>query len=236
MTSDDLIARLQTMADLGKAAFFPRFFKTGPGQYGEGDVFIGVTVPQIRSVVKEFRAMPLSQVPDLLRSPLHEARLAGLLLMALKFSKADETEREKIVRLYLKNLTYVNNWDLVDSSAPYILGEWLMDKDRSVLDTYARSGDLWEERIAIVATLAFIRKGQLEDTVRIAEILLHHPHDLIHKAVGWMLREAGKRDLSVLRKFLDTHAAVMPRTMLRYALEKLPEPERKRYMAMKKRS
>lgn len=231
--SRHLIAHLQALADPQKAAFFPRFFKTGPGQYGEGDLFLGLTVPQVRASVKAFEDIPLSEIPVLLRHPMHEVRLAGLLLLVRRFEKADEAERARVIECYLGYLDRVNNWDLVDASAPYLLGRWLLDKDRSVLDAFARSTHLWTQRIAIVATLALIRNGETTDTFRIARLLLEHPHDLIHKAVGWMLREAGKRDLAALRSFLDCHAAVMPRTMLRYAIEKLVMAERAHYMGLK---
>jgi 3-methyladenine DNA glycosylase AlkD len=219
---------LKEVADPVKAAFFPRFFKSGPGQYGEGDIFIGVTVPQNRIVAKKFIDLPLKDVEQLLKSPLHECRLCALLILGMQFKKSDESGRKKIVDVYLKNTKYVNNWDLVDGSAQYILGPWLDGKDASVLDTLAVSGNLWEERIAIVSTFYFIRKGELGHTFRIAKLLMHHEHDLIHKAVGWMLREAGKKDLAALEAFLQKHYKTMPRTMLRYAIEKF---EKDRYQA-----
>jgi 3-methyladenine DNA glycosylase AlkD len=234
MTHADVIAALEALRNAKKAAFLPSFFKTGPGQYGEGDVFWGVTVPQIRSVAKRFGNLPLAEAERLLPNPVHEVRLAGVLLLVTRYQKGDTKTREETVRFYLSHLPCVNNWDLVDTSAPYILGDWLLTRDRSLLDTFARSGELWTQRVAIVATYAFIRKGELEDTFRIAEILLHHPHDLIHKAVGWMLREAGKKNRLALEAFVEKHAADMPRTMLRYALEKFGQDERKRYMGMKK--
>lgn len=234
MTHDDVRHALQDLADPEKAAFFPRFFKTAPGQYGEGDVFLGITVPQVRSVAKRFASLPFPEIAKLLSDPVHELRLAGLEILVMRYEKGKEDVRKECVEFYCSHLEGVNNWDLVDGSAPYILGDWLLTRDRSMLYAFARSGDLWKERIAIVATYAFIREGQYDDTLRIAELLLHHPHDLIHKAVGWMLREAGKKDRAALTAFLDVHAATMPRTMLRYSIEKFEEPLRKRYLAMKK--
>lgn len=230
MTHQDVQFALEAAADPAKKDFLPRFFKTGPGQYGEGDIFLGVTVPQTRLIVKKYRTLPLPEAEKLLHSPLHECRLAALLIMVTQYQKADEATRKKIVDLYLRNTAYVNNWDLVDSSAPYILGAWLDGKDASILDTLAASGDLWEERIAIVATQYFIRKGDFSHTLRIAEQLINHKHDLIHKAVGWMLREVGKKDVSVLESFLKKHSQTMPRTALRYAIEKFDEPQRKAYL------
>lgn len=230
----DIRKALEKVADPTKAAFFPRFFKAGKGEYAEGDRFLGVTVPQQRSIAKQFRETPLKTIEEMLADPMHEMRLTALLILDLQFQKASADERKAIVDFYLRHLDGVNNWDLVDGSAPYILGEYLKTKkDRSVLYRLARSGQLWRERIAIVATYALIKTGETEDTVRIATILLPHTHDLIHKAVGWMLREMGKKDDAALRVFLDLHAATMPRTMLRYAIEKMSPRDRQRYMRMK---
>lgn len=226
---------LKQAADPTKAAFFPSFFKTGKGQYGEGDVFIGVTVPKQREIAKQFRDTPFEDIEAMLADPVHEMRLTALLILDLQFAKGSQEERKAIVDFYLRHLDGVNNWDLVDSSAPQMLGTWLLTKkDHAVLYRLARSGKLWRERVAIVATQALIKVGEFEDTIRIAEILLHHKHDLIHKAVGWMLREMGKKDEAVLRAFLDKHAAVMPRTMLRYAIEKMTSKDRAAYLAHKK--
>lgn len=222
---------LKALADPVKKAFFPKFFKTGKGEYAEGDVFAGVTVPRTRTVVKKYKDLPINDVESLLHNPIHECRLAALLILAEQFKKADDSMRRKIVDLYMKNTAYVNNWDLVDSSAQYILGAWLDGKDASILDTLAQSKSLWEQRIAIIATYHFIRKNQFSHTLRIAELLLNHKHDLIHKAVGWMLREVGNRDLSIEEKFLKKHYKTMPRTMLRYAIEKFEEMKRKKYLA-----
>jgi 3-methyladenine DNA glycosylase AlkD len=216
-----------------KAASSARFFRTGPGQYGEGDVFLGVTVPEQRAIAKRFADAPFGDLETMLADPVHEMRLTALHILALRFKKADADGKKAIADFYLRHLDGVNNWDLVDSSAPYILGAWLLPKkDRSVLYRLARSGKLWRERVAIVATQELIRHREFEDTIRIATILLHHKHDLIHKAVGWMLREVGKKDDAVLRAFLDEHAATMPRTALRYAIEKMSPAERARYRGM----
>lgn len=225
---------LRVKADPKKAAFFPRFFKAGKGEYGEGDVFMGVTVPLMREVAKEFRDAPLETIEEMLADPVHEMRLTALHILVLQFKKADADGKKAIADFYLRHLDGVNNWDLVDSSAPQILGAWLLPKkDRSVLYRLARSGSLWRERVAIVATQELIRRGEFEDTIRIATILLHHKHDLIHKAVGWMLREVGKKDEKVLRAFLAAHAATMPRTALRYAIERMDALDRSAYMRAK---
>ena len=207
-----------------------RFFKTGPGQYGEGDIFIGVKVPHIRTVARSYQKLPVSQIRQLLRSPIHEERLLALIILIHQFNKGDAGAKEAIVTLYLEHTRYTNNWDLIDVSAPNIIGEWLKDKDRTALHTLARSKNIWERRIAIIATLAFIRNGEVSDTFLIADILLKDPEDLIRKATGWMLREAGKRNIQALRNFLKARHDVMPRTMLRYAIERFPEEERQMYM------
>ncbi len=227
---------LAAAADPGKAAFFPRFFKAGKGEYAEGDKFMGVTVPQMRVVAKRFSDLPLSVIEKLLADPWHEMRMIGLFVLVSQFEKGDAKRRKRIVDFYLSHLKGVNNWDLVDLSAYKILGEWLADKDRKKLYGLAKSNVLWERRIAIVSTYAFIRKNDLKDTFALAEILLHDRHDLMHKAVGWMLREAGKRDADALRSFLAKHAATMPRTALRYAIEKFSETERRRWLSKKRRS
>jgi 3-methyladenine DNA glycosylase AlkD len=226
------ISSLRLLSNLEKARQSQRFFKTGPGEYGEGDQFLGLTVPEIRSLVPQSDDLSEAEVLTLLRSEWHEERLLALLIWVRRFEKAkkDETARERIVDLYLANTKWINNWDLVDSSAPQILGAWLLKRDRAVLRTLAQSKSLWEQRIAMLATQAFIRAGEFTDTVQLCEGFLHHPHDLMHKACGWMLREAGKRDEAVLRAFLDQHAAKMPRTMLRYAIEKLEPAVRQGYM------
>lgn len=221
------------MANPEKAAFFPRFFKAGPGEYAEGDKFIGVIVPNQRKVAKQFRDLPQTEIDKLLNDPVHECRLTGLLILVGQFERSkDQAQRKSIMQYYLSRTDAVNNWDLVDSSAHKILGKWLVDrKDRRVLDRLAKSKNMWEQRIAMVATYTLIKNGELDDTLRLAEKLLSHKHDLIHKAVGWMLREAGKQDDKVLLAFLDQHAHRMPRTMLRYSIEKLSDARRKKYLA-----
>ena len=211
-----------------------RFFKTGPGQYGEGDKFLGIKVPETRMVVKAcWQETSLSDLEECLVSEFHEVRLAALLTLVEIFNhaKKDPLLQRQCVDTYLSHTDYINNWDLVDLSCYNLLGTWLLDKDRSLLYDLARYGKtIWEQRIGMVSTMQFIRHGQLDDTFAIADILLHHPHDLIHKAVGWLLREAGKRDVEALKDFLDSRCRTMPRTMLRYAIEKFPEPERKHYL------
>jgi 3-methyladenine DNA glycosylase AlkD len=207
-----------------------RFFRTGPGDYGEGDRFIGVTVPAVRELARRFQNAPIAEIDALLKSPLHEARLLALLLLVEQFRAGDETARRRIYDLYLRRTPFINNWDLVDSSAYHIVGGWLSERSRAPLMKLARSKSIWERRIAIIATLYFIRCGNLRDTFRIADVLLEDSHDLIHKAVGWMLREAGNRDPAAERRFLASRHTRMPRTMLRYAIEKFPERERRRYL------
>lgn len=209
-----------------------KFFQAFPGGYGQGDEFIGVTVPNQRAVAKMFyRDIPLDELEQLLREPIHEYRLTALFIMVLKYQKSKNHEEKKgVVDIYLRNTDRVNNWDLVDSSAHLILGDYLLDRDRQQLYDFAKSENLWVQRIAIIATLCFIRKNQFDDTLRIAELLLNHRHDLIHKAVGWMLREVGNRDYDVEFDFLVKHYKNMPRTMLRYAIEKFPEDVRQAFL------
>jgi 3-methyladenine DNA glycosylase AlkD len=222
---------LARFASPAKAKISASFFKTGKGEYGEGDVFLGVTMPEVRSVVKKYLHLPLEDIKLLLQSKIHEHRLTGLLLLVEKFKKAGEAGKEKLIEFYLKSTKYVNNWDLVDTSAHQLLGEWLQDKPKEILHKLAKSKSLWERRISIVATYAFIRRRQLEHTLAIAEKLLHDSHDLMHKATGWMLREVGKREQRVLEQFLNRHAKTMPRTMLRYAIERFPEKRRKHWLS-----
>ncbi len=202
------------------------FFKTGKGQYGYGDVFIGVTVPEQRKVAKHFKDLPLPEIKKLLLSKYHECRLTALIILVAQFNAGDEKTREKIAKFYLVNAKRVNNWDLVDSSAPYILGQYLLHKDRSVLYKLVKSKNLWERRIAILATFWFIREGDFKDALAIGETLLSDTEDLMHKATGWMLREVGKRSRPTLVRFLNAHKATMPRTALRYAIEHFPKNER----------
>jgi len=229
--SGDIRARLRTRADPARVPILQRFFKTGPGEYGEGDVFAGITVPDLRAVCRECRDAPTPEILELLVSPVHEERLLALMLLVEAFKRGTDSTKRDIYRLYLANTKFINNWDLVDSSAPQIVGAWLAGRSRAPLGRLARSSSLWERRIAIIATLFFIRQDDLEETFRIADLLLADDHDLIHKAVGWMLREAGKRSPDAEREYLKTRYRRMPRTMLRYAIEKLPEAERRRYLA-----
>ncbi len=231
MTSADAIHDLQKIADPAKALVYRRFFKTGKGQYGEGDVFLGVTVPTIRLIVKKYRDLSFPDLKLLLKSKWHEARLLGLLILVDQYESADEKMKNKACYFYLKNLHRVNNWDLVDSSAYKILGEFLFTRSRTILYDMALSNNLWVQRVAIVSTLAFIRRCDYSDTFRLAKMLLGHPHDLIHKATGWMLREVGKKDEKKLKSFLIKHAKHMPRTMLRYAIERLLPEERKNFLS-----
>ncbi len=230
MTAMEIRRKLRSLADKQKAKLLQGFFKTGPGQYGEGDVFIGITVPVLRKTVKECRDAGLTDIAPLLRSPIHEERLCALLLLIQLFKESDQAGRDKVLAFYLKNTRYVNNWDLVDLSAPAVVGAHLLAQSRKRLYQLAGSPDLWERRIAIVATFSMIRQNDFSDTLKIAELLMGDDHDLIHKAVGWMLREVGKRDVRVLEDFLRSRYALMPRTMLRYAIERLPEARRKRYL------
>ena len=226
--SEEILLR----ADPSQVAGLSRFFKTGPGQYGEGDRFLGIKVPVTRSVVKSCWAeTSFEDLEECIVSPYHELRLAALLTIVEHFSHAKQMVfKQRCVDFYLAHTRYINNWDLVDLSCYPLLGVWLLDKDRSLLYDLARNGKtIWEQRIGIVSTMTFIRHGQLDDTFAIADILLHHPHDLIQKAVGWLLREAGKRDKAALEAFLRPRCPVMPRTMLRYAIEKFPPEEREKW-------
>jgi 3-methyladenine DNA glycosylase AlkD len=223
-------AELERLSDLEHAKKLQGFFKTGKGEYGEGDVFIGVRVPDQRRIARKYRNIPLTDALELLRSGIHEHRLTALFILTEQFSRGDEEARQRIVDLYLSNTAYVNNWDLVDSSAHKILGAWLVDKPRGVLYELARSESLWERRISIISTFAFIAHGDLVDAIALAGALVDDGHDLIHKASGWVLREVGKKDQSVLEEFLLEHFETMPRTMLRYAIERLPEERRRLYM------
>lgn len=228
MTISELKKDLREYASANDAKFLQGFFKTGKGQYGEGDIFIGVRVPNSRKVAKKYRDLAPSDVEKLLRSRIHEERLVALLILVERMNKVNE--QQKIVELYLKNINNINNWDLVDLSASKIIGRYLSDKSRNVLYELAKSASLWEKRIAIIATCYFIRNNDFTDTLNIAEILIDDKHDLIHKAVGWMLREVGKRSLSAEEKFLKKHCRTMPRTMLRYAIEKFDKKKKDFYM------
>jgi len=235
-TYSAIVNDLKSLIQPEKAAFLPRFFKTGKGQYGEGDLFHGIVVPDQRTVAKRhFATTNKETIIQLLDSPYHEERLTALFILCLHFnsSKKIGTEKEWF-DLYVSKAERVNNWDLVDSSAHIIMGAYLENRDRQLLYTFASSDSLWKNRIAVVATWHFIRKNDLKDILQLSEILLHHPHDLMHKAIGWMLREAWKRDPLAIEEFLDEHATVMPRTMLRYTIEKLDEKKRKNYLLKRK--
>ena len=230
VTASQISKILRRLAKPEIAEHSQRFFKTGEGEYGEGDQFLGIRVPILRQQVKNFRETPLQEIQSLLKSSFHEERLFSLLLLVHKFARANDEEKSAIYRLYMRNTRYINNWDLVDSSAHHIVGVYLEGRDRGVLHDLAHSDNLWERRIAIISTFQFIRNNQFEDTLSLSRQLLYDREDLIHKAVGWMLREIGKRDVSIEKEFLKSHYQQMPRTMLRYAIEKFPEPERKKYL------
>lgn len=229
-TADFVIKDLKKLSSAKKAKASSWFFKTGKGQYGEGDVFIGVTVPEQRMIAKKYIDLELAEIVKLLQNKIHECRLTALFMLVGRY-KTKKDESKKIVDLYLKNTKYINNWDLVDSSAPYILGHYLLEKDKSILYKFAVSKDLWKRRISILSTAWFIKEGEYFDTLKISEILLNDKQDLIHKAVGWMLREVGKKSLKTLTDFLDKNRYVMPRTMLRYAIEKFSREKRMIYLS-----
>ena len=220
--------------DEAQARHLSRFFKTGPGQYGEGDLFLGIKVPTTREIVKQqWKSTGFDELEECVASPYHEIRLAALLTLIQIFShaKGDTDTQKRCVDFYLSHTAHINNWDLVDLTCYEIIGTWLLDKDRTLLYQLAEKGKtIWEQRIGIVSTMKFIRNGETDDTFRIADILLHHPHDLIQKATGWLLREAGKKDEGKLKEYLSTRYKTMPRTTLRYAIEKFPEEERKAYL------
>lgn len=221
-----ITSELQALSNAEKREIFPRFFKAGKGEYGEGDRFLGVTVPNVRAIAKQHKDIALAEIQELIQSEWHEVRLCALLIMVEKSKKKDETLRQQLFDLYLSQTDRINNWDLVDLSCRFIIGEYLLDKSRDILYQLAQSPLLWDNRIAIVSTYAFIRKGQLEDTYALSDLMMQHPHDLMHKAIGWMLREAGKRDSERLYDYVMSHRADMPRTMLRYAIEKFSPKER----------
>jgi 3-methyladenine DNA glycosylase AlkD len=230
MTVEEVRKLLRSLGDKQAAMHAQRFFKTGKGEYGAGDRFLGIRVPVLRQQIRQCAQLQHKAILSLLHSPFHEERLFALLLLVDRFSKAGEKQRASIYRHYLANTRYINNWDLVDSSASQIVGAYLEDKDRQVLYELADSADLWERRIAIISTFHFIRQNDFADTLRIAALLQNDQHDLIHKAVGWMLRELGKRDVNVEEEFLKSRYREMPRTMLRYAIERFPEQKRKKYL------
>ena len=217
---------LSKLKNKEKAEILSRFFKTGKGQYGEGDIFLGITVPQQRKIAKEYSNLTLEDLQELISSKIHEYRLISLLILIIKYKNS----KQEIFNFYLKNTKNINNWDLVDLSAPNIIGNYIIQKDKSILYKLARSNNLWEKRIAILSTFEFIKNNEFEDTLKISEILLSDKHDLIHKAVGWMLREIGKRNQKIEEQFLKKHYKNMPRTMLRYAIEKFEKDKREQYL------
>ena len=230
MDVQNIQRKLKQLGSKEKAKILQRFFKTGPGEYGEGDAFIGVKVPELRKLAKEYDGITTPQVKRLLTSAIHEERLLSLFILVRKYEKGDDAEKKGIYDLYLNHTKYVNNWDLVDASAQHIVGAFLMNKKKEPLYRLAKSTDLWERRISVLATFYFIKHDKFTETLKIAQILLTDREDLIHKAVGWMLREIGNRHLPAEEKFLKKHYKKMPRTMLRYAIEKFPESKRQKYL------
>ncbi|TLU81942.1 MAG: DNA alkylation repair protein [Chlorobium sp.] len=230
VTASMIIKELEALSNPEAALFAQKFFKTGPGEYAEGDLFRGIRVPVLRKMVPSLDGTPLPEVIRLLESAFHEDRLLALLLLMRRFAKGNDTVRQHIHDLYLEHTRYINNWDLVDISAQYLVGAFLRLRDRTLLYQLAASKSMWERRIAILATFHFIRKGEFDDTLALAELLLDDPEELLHKATGWMLREVGKRDLPTLESFLQLHYPRMPRVMLRYAIERLPEARRLMYL------
>jgi len=227
---DSIEKDLLALKENKKAEILSRFFKTGKGEYGEGDIFLGVSVPKQREIAKKYPNTSIPELQKLLLNKIHEYRLTALLILIDKYKKADKINKKIIFDFYLKNTKNINNWDLVDLSSRFILGNFLLDKNRSILYRLAKSNNLWEKRIAIIATYEFIRNNQFEDTLKIAEILLKDKHDLMHKAVGWMLREVGKKDQRKEEEFLKKYYKEMPRTMLRYAIERFSDKKRKFYL------
>ncbi|MDR3628370.1 MAG: DNA alkylation repair protein [Ignavibacteriaceae bacterium] len=230
MSLFSLRTALKAGADKEQAKNLQRFFKTGPGEYGEGDIFLGFKVPVLRSIAKQHLDLTFDELQNLIESPIHEERMAALMILVLRFPKSTPEEKNKIFKFYIKNSKNINNWDLVDLSAPQIVGGYLIDRDKNILNKLSSSKNLWEKRISILATFQFIKEKQFDTALTIAEKLLNDEHDLIHKAVGWMLREIGKRDLETEEDFLKGRYKNMPRTMLRYAIEKFPEKKRKAYL------
>lgn len=228
---DYLLKEINSKADPEKAKILQKFFKTSKGDYGEGDIFLGLTMPIQRSIAKKYTTLPISKIQKLLNSEIHEHRMISLIILTNKYNKASKEKnlnlQQEIVNFYLKNTKKINNWDLVDISAPNILGDYFLDKDKKIFYDLASSKNLWEKRIAIVSTLTFIKKNKLGDSLKISEILLKDKHDLIHKAIGWMLREVGKQNSEVLLDFLKTHYKELPRTTLRYSIERFPKEKRK---------
>jgi 3-methyladenine DNA glycosylase AlkD len=230
MKTAEIQVELEKYIDEQKREFLPYFFKTGKGQYGEGDRFLGIIVPNVRLVAKKFKSVSFDEIASLLDSEYHECRMCALLILVERFKKSNDEEQDRIYHFYLSKTMRINNWDLVDLSAPYIVGEYLKKRSREDLYKLASGSVLWEQRIAVVATATLIRNNDFIDIIKLSELLLHHSHDLMHKAIGWMLREMGKRDKDLLIQFLEKHHKEMPRTMLRYSIEKLTDEERKYFM------
>ena len=230
MQKSIIIKDLNKYSSKKQAAILQRFFKTGPEEYGEGDIFAGIKVPNIRAVVKKYRGTPLNEVKKLLNSKIHEYRLCALLILVWQFKAGNDQHKHKIYNIYLSHTKHINNWDLVDLSAEHIVGEYLYAQPQDMIYALAETDDLWKRRISVLATFNYIKKGRFDVTIKLAEILIDDEHDLIHKAVGWMLREIGKRDINIEETFLKQYYKNMPRTMLRYAIEKFPEPKRQRYL------
>ena len=230
MVAAEIQKELESLADPGHAVILQRFFKTGPGEYGEGDRFRGIRVPVLRKTARKYRDLPLTEAGRLLQSAFHEDRLLALLILIEHYYRRDDTVKDGIHRFYLDHTGWVNSWDLVDVSAPHLVGHYLMDRSKDPLTRLAASRVMWERRMAIIATFHFIKQGDYDDTLRVARLLLGDPEDLIHKAVGWMLREVGKREVEAAEAFLQAHYRNMPRTMLRYAIERFPETRRQAYL------
>jgi 3-methyladenine DNA glycosylase AlkD len=230
MTANDVRVKLKSLGSPERAEMSKRYFKTGPGQYGEGDIFYGSSATEMRGLARDYQALAEDEILKLLRSPFHEERAVALLIFVRRFAKADRSLRQRIYELYLAHTAFINNWDLVDASAPHVVGAYLADKSRRPLYRLVSSKSLWERRISIVSTFQFIRQNDFSDTLALSQRLLADKEDLIHKAAGWMLREVGKRDGDAARTFLAEHYQRMPRTMLRYAIERFPEAERQAYL------
>ena len=234
-TAESVREKLKQLADPQQAVNLRRFFKTGKGQYSEGDIFLGIKVPIQRVLVKSAYTIEVNEVTNLLHSKIHEERMTALLILVTKFEKGDEKMKQTIFNLFIDNTKWINNWDLVDVTVPKVIGTHLLHRDKSILYTFSESESLWERRIAIVSTFTFIRDNQFNDTLLIAKLLLNDTHDLIHKATGWMLREVGKRDQNTLEEFIKKYYSSIPRTTLRYAIEKFPEALRKSYLNLDKK-
>lgn len=233
MSASEVTKDLKKLTDPKQAKVSAWFFKTGKGEYGEGDVFLGIRVPEQRKVALRYRELPLPEITKLLKSQIHEHRFVALEILVAKYENGNVLEQKRIIGFYLKHTKFINNWDLVDTSAPYILGDYLYSKNRKILYTLAKSKNIWERRIAMLSTFGFIKREDYKDALAIAKLLLTDTHDLIHKAVGWMLREIGNRSLPTELAFLKKHAPRMPRTALRYAIEKFSEPKRQYFLSIK---